>query len=56
MQCEKCARGELRRTARKGFLEQHIYARFGYYPWKCPVCKCRKLLKNRGQRSTDRYY
>ena len=54
MQCPKCARGEFRRTARKGFLEKHIYPRFGYFPWKCPVCKYRTLHKNRGQRSSDR--
>ena len=56
MQCPKCDRGELRRTARKGFLEQEICARVGYYPWKCPACKYRTLLKNRGQRSTDRKF
>jgi len=56
MQCPKCDRGELRRTARKGFLERQIYARFGYYPWKCPTCKYRKLRKTRGKRSTDRKF
>jgi hypothetical protein len=54
MQCPECHRGELRRTGRKGFLEQNLYGRFGYYPWRCPVCRHRMLVKNRGQRATDR--
>jgi len=54
MQCPECSRGEFRRTSRKGFLEKNLYALFGYYPWKCPVCRFRTLLKSRGERLTDR--
>ena len=54
MQCPECSRGEFRRTSRKGFFEKSIYSLFGYYPWKCPVCRFRTLLKSRGERLTDR--
>ena len=54
MECPQCLRGEFRRTARKGFFERHIYVRFGYFPWKCPTCRFRTLLKSRGERTTDR--
>jgi len=54
MECPECSRGEFRRTTRKGFLEKSIYSLFGYYPWKCPVCRFRTLLKSRGERLTDR--
>ena len=47
MQCTKCDRGELVRSHRKGFFEKRVFAALSYFPWKCPVCKHRLLLKRR---------
>ena len=35
MYCETCG-CEMRRFARKGFLQEKVYPFFGYYPWECP--------------------
>jgi hypothetical protein len=35
---------------RVGFLQTRIYSLFGFYPWKCPECKTRYLLRVRGAR------
>jgi len=53
MQCTKCG-SNLRRLARKGFLQKEIFPRFGYYPWECPVCHGTIMLKKRYQRKTHR--
>ena len=48
MQCTRCNMdGKLSRTRRNGFLEEHIFSLFGYYPWLCSGCKRRILLKKR---------
>jgi hypothetical protein len=33
---------------RVGFLQTRVYPLFGFYPWKCPECKTRYLLRARG--------
>jgi competence CoiA-like predicted nuclease len=53
MQCKKCG-SDLRRLARKGFLQKEIYPRFGYYPWECPVCRGTLMLKKQYQRKKHR--
>jgi predicted RNA-binding Zn-ribbon protein involved in translation (DUF1610 family) len=53
MQCSRCGRN-LRRLARKGFLQKEIYPRFGYYPWECPVCREMMMLKKQYQRKKHR--
>jgi len=35
---------------RVGFLQNRVYSIFGFYPWKCPECKTRYLLRARGSR------
>jgi hypothetical protein len=51
MQCTRCrVGGELTRTRRKGFMEEHVFSFFGYYPWRCSSCKQRTLRKKRSER------
>lgn len=38
------------RVARKGFFEEKVFPVLGYYPWECSVCRCRQLLRKRGER------
>jgi ribosomal protein L37AE/L43A len=49
LQCPKCEEVELTRVARKGFLQEHIYPKFGLYPWECGQCRQVFLLKARGK-------
>jgi hypothetical protein len=46
MHCKDCG-NNLRRLARKGFLQLRVFPLIGYYPWECPVC--RKTLMIRKQ-------
>jgi hypothetical protein len=48
--CPLCGKAMLFRTSRQGFLQRVIFARFGYYPWKCGACKKVQLLNKRGVR------
>lgn len=48
--CPKCAKQTLYRVKRKGLLQRFLYARLGYYPWKCKDCKAVQLYKARGVR------
>jgi ribosomal protein L37AE/L43A len=52
--CPTCGEPTLRRVARKGFMQRVIYARFGYYPWKCSGCEAAQMMKNRGARHRHR--
>ena len=47
-ECPKCG-SRLRRLERKGFLQQSVYPKFGYYPWECPVCRELIFRKKRHQ-------
>lgn len=38
VRCGYCGNA-LRRLARTGFLQKHVYWKFGYYPWECPLCR-----------------
>lgn len=38
------------RLRRTGFLETKLFPVFGFYPWKCPQCKAKQLLRSRGKR------
>ncbi len=40
----------MRRLPRHGFMQKHVYPRFGYYPWECPICRRTMILKKRGHR------
>jgi ribosomal protein L37AE/L43A len=52
--CPKCKRGVVSRVARKGFLEENMYSRLGFYPWECSECRNRLMLKSRGDRIRKR--
>jgi hypothetical protein len=53
MQCTKCGRGEVVRSHRKGFFERKVFGALGYFPWKCPMCRRRLLLKRRSNVSDN---
>jgi hypothetical protein len=44
----------MRRLFRKGFLQNEVYSRLGYYPWECPFCKESQLIKKRDQHRKHR--
>ena len=48
--CPKCQKGKLRRSERRGFLEQAILPMFNLYPWRCSFCRTRVRLSDRGPR------
>ncbi len=48
--CPKCVDSPMRRLPREGLLENRVYAKAGLYPWECPLCRNRVLLRNRGVR------
>lgn len=52
--CPTCGTQTLRRTSREGFMQRAIFARFGYFPWKCSGCHVIRLIKNRGMRHRRR--
>ena len=50
MQCRNCDCKQIHRMKRVGFLQTRIFPLFGFYPWKCPECKTRYLLRARGSK------
>lgn len=48
LRCPKCRQEQLSRIARFGFLRNHIYPLFGYYPWECAICRRQVLIRKRG--------
>jgi hypothetical protein len=48
--CPKCKNSVMDRVARDGLLESRVYSKAGLYPWECPLCRNRTLVKNRGLR------
>jgi hypothetical protein len=50
MRCTNCDCRELLRLRRDGFLENRILPIFGFYPWHCPQCKAKQLLRYRGKK------
>lgn len=53
--CPRCG-NQLRRLARKGFLQHAFYPLFGYYPWECFACRTKRLLRLRGRRVFHRIW
>jgi hypothetical protein len=51
MHCRECG-SNLRRLARKGFLQLKVYPFFGYYPWECPVCRKTLMVRKQYLRKT----
>jgi len=50
MQCTQCSCKSLFRLRRTGILETKFFPLFGFYPWRCPACKSKLLLRSRGKR------
>lgn len=48
--CPECGSNHMRRLPRQGFLQQKLYAYFGYFPWECPICRKVMMLKHRGKK------
>lgn len=46
--CPCCGQQALIRVARTGFLKERIFPKFGFYPWECPQCRKKLLLRKRG--------
>jgi hypothetical protein len=34
--------------ARFGILQERVFPKFGFYPWECPQCRKKLLIKSRG--------
>jgi hypothetical protein len=51
MVCVNCQSHRLRRITREGFLRTTLAPLFGYFPWRCSVCRTEQLLKVRGKRT-----
>lgn len=49
--CPNCQNPDMTRVARRGFLQERVYAKLGLYPWECVFCREVFLLKSRGRRS-----
>ena len=45
--CERCGSEKMHRVFREGFLQQHIYPFFGYFPWRCKTCGNLALMHKR---------
>jgi ribosomal protein L37AE/L43A len=48
LQCPNCRQDQLSRIARRGFLREHVFSLFGYYPWECAICRHEYLIRKRG--------
>jgi ribosomal protein L37AE/L43A len=48
LQCPNCHQDQLSRIARRGFLREHVFSLFGYYPWECAICRHEYLIRKRG--------
>ena len=46
--CPCCGQLALVRMARLGLLQERVFPKFGYYPWECPQCRKKLLIKSRG--------
>ncbi len=45
--CPTCYGDFLRRKPRIGFMQQKVFAAFGYYPWHCSRCGGNFLIRMR---------
>lgn len=48
LRCPNCHQEQLARIARRGFMRQHVYSKFGFYPWECAICRREFLIRKRG--------
>jgi hypothetical protein len=47
--CPHCGDEQMRRLARRGFLQTRIYPLLGLYPWECVACRTIKMFRKRGK-------
>ncbi len=45
--CRKCGSDRVYRVEREGFMEEKIYPLFGYYPWRCKICRDHVMVRKR---------
>jgi predicted RNA-binding Zn-ribbon protein involved in translation (DUF1610 family) len=45
--CQKCGSDRVYRLEREGFMQKKIYPLFGYYPWRCKICREHVMLHKR---------
>ncbi len=53
MVCPKCQSHRMHRIRREGFLRVNLAPLFGYFPWRCSVCRTERLLRTRGARRSS---
>ena len=51
LRCSQCGGSHLRRLPRKGFMQEKIYALFGYFPWECAHCRRTTMHRLRSRRA-----
>jgi predicted nucleic acid-binding Zn ribbon protein len=55
--CPECGSKRLRRVERRGFMQKHVFAWFGYFPWHCRECRKYSLLRKRNRsKATEKQY
>jgi len=45
--CPNCGSDRVYRLFREGFLQEHVFPLFGYYPWQCKTCARDLLIRKR---------
>ena len=50
--CRKCGSDRVYRVEREGFMQEKIYPLFGYYPWRCKICRDHVMLRKRKRART----
>ena len=38
----------------RGFMQEKIYPLFGYYPWRCKICRVHVMLRKRKRAPTKK--
>ena len=50
--CQKCGSDRVYRVERERFIQKWIYPQFGYYPWRCTICRNHMMLRKRNRART----
>jgi hypothetical protein len=50
MECPKCQSDRMHRIKREGLLRVTLAPLFGFFPWRCSVCRTERLIRTRGLR------
>jgi hypothetical protein len=54
--CPYCGNEQMRRLARRGFLQNRVYPLLGLFPWECFACRKTRMLRRRGKPSFRRIW